>query len=71
MHPSRVSPCIHAPVLNHAEPWVNFFGPLVLFLAIFTGCLMLGSDSFGHAFPVLPGDWCRVRPLERVARPPA
>ena len=32
------------------NPWVNFFGPLVLFVAIFTGLLVLGGDSFGHAF---------------------
>lgn len=32
------------------NPWVSFFGPLVLFVAIFTGVLMLGGESFGHAF---------------------
>ncbi len=32
------------------NPWVNFFGPLVLFVAIFTGFLVLSGDSFGHAF---------------------
>lgn len=39
------------PVLRiMRNPWVNFFGPLVLFVPIFTGLLMLGGDSFVHAF---------------------
>ena len=32
------------------NPWVSVLAPLVLFVAIFTGFLMLGGDSFGHAF---------------------
>jgi hypothetical protein len=32
------------------NPWVSVLGPLVLLVAIFTGFLMLGGDSFGHAF---------------------
>jgi hypothetical protein len=36
-------------LINLRNRWVNLAAPLVLFVAVFTGVLVLIGDSFGHA----------------------